>query len=602
MAKESESEVSHDVTDLARRVVEAQERRRLVEDELETLKSLRSVRVGIALSESASAGDLWRLPRRVMAALQRTPSPKAPDEPSVDNLLTAVAAEEDGFGLRRRRRPPYAHLRVLSFGAPDGLTRLATPAAAGDDRVDLVLVTADALEAPHFDAPVVALVRSLGDISAGEGADLIVTENAVVAAAAEERFGSDRILLVDPSIDPAEHNPVGFRRDPPYGVCLFADTEAEDERLAQLVGDLTGVALFTEIGSPTKHPEQREVAVEDWAALAKDYSAAVVDRRLHRSETAFIEHVLSLGASGTPIIAEPSRRLDALLPSYIPLKDWIGDGGAATSDLLSRERTSVALRRGVLGNHTRLRRFETILERLAIPLRSEPVVSILFATKRPDNLEAAYRNFAAQQYPHLELVTVLHGDGFDRAVVDRLNAEVGMSVHTIEAPERWTLGDCLNAAVDAANGELVTKMDDDDTYGRHHIGDLVTAYEFSGADIVGRAPDFVYLQASDQTLLVDTGLAERYGRHVAGPTMLLSRQLARTLRFERRSSAVDQSLYDRALAAGCLIYATSPFEFLLFRGSGDHTWVANDEDFIAASIQRWDGFRPEVIATQTDPR
>jgi hypothetical protein len=224
------------------------------------------------------------------------------------------------------------------------------------------------------------------------------------------------------------------------------------------------------------------------------------------------------------------------------------------------------------------------------------VVSILFATRRPERIEAAYRNLATQQYPRLELITVLHGDGFDRAVVDRLNANVGMPVRTIEALERWSLGDCLNAAVEAAGGELVTKMDDDDTYGRHHIGDLVTAYEFSGADIVGRAPDFVYLQASDQTLLVDTGLAERYGRHVAGPTMLLSRELARTLRFERRSSAVDQSLYDRALAAGCLIYATSPFEFMLFRGSGDHTWQAKDEDFIAASIRRWDGIRPDVIA------
>ena len=41
---------------------------------------------------------------------------------------------------------------------------------------------------------------------------------------------------------------------------------------------------------------------------------------------------------------------------------------------------------------------------------------------------------------------------------------------------------------------------------------------------------------------------------------------------------------------------------MLFRGGGDHTWKANDEDFIAASIRRWDGYQPDVISTQTDPR
>ncbi len=34
----------------------------------------------------------------------------------------------------------------------------------------------------------------------------------------------------------------------------------------------------------------------------------------------------------------------------------------------------------------------------------------------------------------------------------------------------------------------------------------------------------------------------------------------------------------------------------------DHPWEANNEDYIAASIQRWDGFQPNLIEAQTDPR
>ena len=97
-----------------------------------------------------------------------------------------------------------------------------------------------------------------------------------------------------------------------------------------------------------------------------------------------------------------------------------------------------------------------------------------------------------------------------------------------------------------------------------------------------------------------SGLAERYGHHVAGPTMLMSRSLARTLRFERRPRAVDQTLYDRATAEGCRLYATNPFEFVLYRGHGDHTWDAKDSDFVNASILRWPGTIDDITNVASD--
>jgi glycosyltransferase involved in cell wall biosynthesis len=267
---------------------------------------------------------------------------------------------------------------------------------------------------------------------------------------------------------------------------------------------------------------------------------------------------------------------------------------AIALDPLRRERLSVSARRHVLREHDRRRRFEAVLDAIGIPLTAPPLVSVLLSTRRPDRVPDALANIGLQRYPNVEVVAVLHGDGFRRADVERLGASLSVPVSIIEAPATWRLGDCLNAALESATGELVTKMDDDDAYGPEHIEDLVTAYRFSGADIVGRAPDFVYLAELDETLMITTGLAERYGHHVAGPTMLMSRALARTLRFERRPSAVDQSLYDRAAAEGFRLYATNPFDFVLYRGHGDHTWDAKDSDFINASILRWPGTRDDI--------
>ena len=39
-----------------------------------------------------------------------------------------------------------------------------------------------------------------------------------------------------------------------------------------------------------------------------------------------------------------------------------------------------------------------------------------------------------------------------------------------------------------------TKVDDDDRYGPEHIWDLVLARQFSGATVVGKGAEFVYLE------------------------------------------------------------------------------------------------------------
>jgi hypothetical protein len=559
------------------------------------------------MSESISQRDIRNLPSRLSKALRRVEAPDLQHPADFDEVLADLSST--AAGVRSVERPslaPYAFLRILNQGGSSPFSRIASSVNA-KDHVDFVIVSPGAGVASESEggapirpsahtAPEVAFIPTLEALPLGEGSDLIVTDDEHVADEATRLFGPERVLQLDPSIDMTQSNPVGFKRAPARGLCVFVERNCgEVDAVVELMNRDPSISVVTEPGTSLPAGVKAErIDGGLWQSHAKEFFAVIVDRRLHRSAASFAEHALSVAASGSLVGSAPDEMIERLLPGLTLTRDTSWTSTIESIDRLDRERMSVAARRHVFANHERVRRFEEILNRLDIPLRSVPLVTILLATKRPERLTAVYAHIASQSYPSLELVTVLHGEGFDGPAVRSLGTALGIPVTVIHAPTVWRLGDCLNAALESANGELVTKMDDDDAYGPEHIADLVAAYEFSGAEIVGRAPDFVYLADRDETLMIDTALAERYGHHVAGPTMLLSRDLARSLRFERRPHAVDQSLYDRAVAVGCRIYATNPFEFVLYRGHDDHTWDAKDSDFVNASIRRWDGPVPTV--------
>lgn len=127
-----------------------------------------------------------------------------------------------------------------------------------------------------------------------------------------------------------------------------------------------------------------------------------------------------------------------------------------------------------------------------------PPVSILLATRRPRFLSWALANVARQDYPEVELMLALHGEGFT-GVEERI-AELPHPARVLRAPADEPLGAVLNAATEASGGTLLAKMDDDDMYGAEHIWDLVLAREYSGAQLVGKSLEFIYLAASDRTI------------------------------------------------------------------------------------------------------
>jgi hypothetical protein len=262
---------------------------------------------------------------------------------------------------------------------------------------------------------------------------------------------------------------------------------------------------------------------------------------------------------------------------------------APTAGPLAREIRSVRQRRAALRGHS-----------VQFGQGAAPTVSAILATKRAEYLPNILRAIAEQTYEYLEIVLCLHGIGLPDECAEFL-AHCGRSVEILTVPAEVTFGVALGLATGRASGSLVTKFDDDDTYGPEHVWDLVLARGFSGATLIGKGIEFVHLEDADVTVRRRSGQPEAETDVVAGGTMLIARdELEQLGGWRPVPRSVDRGLLDRVNRAGATIYRTHPLGYLYHRRSTGHTWAADDEFFLRNARQRWAGL-PALAEFGTAP-
>lgn len=293
-----------------------------------------------------------------------------------------------------------------------------------------------------------------------------------------------------------------------------------------------------------------------------------------------MDELVRLAGSGVPLAGGPERAVSSESQSLVALAELVHSvDPSELADRRRRELHSIRLRRLAARSHRETARPSPV-----------PDVAILLATNRPGDLDHCVEQIEAQTIRPTQVVVGLHGDDWTDEHRDRLIDVFGDRAIVRFCSSDMNLGQVLNELTDASTAEFVTKWDDDDWYGRHHIEDLLVALSYSGADLVGKAAEFVRFEQLDVTIRRFRSGAETYTRTLAGGTLLLRRStLQRVGRWAPIPRNVDRALIDAVVADGGIVYRTHGFEYVLRRRSGQHTWSAPDEYFLAGGIDSRSG-------------
>ena len=276
------------------------------------------------------------------------------------------------------------------------------------------------------------------------------------------------------------------------------------------------------------------------------------------------------------------------------LADLMASSDVAVADAHRREQLSIEMRRCALRDHSLRSRARQVLAATGVSAQP-PEVSILAPTRRPDRVADVITTVASQTYRRLELVLALHGDGFGSdAEVEALAGDLDASLRIVRVDGSQTLGGVLRAAAEAAGGSLITKMDDDDYYGAEHIWDLVLAHEYSGAELIGKSAEYVYLERLDKTVRDQNrqNFSERYVPFVgvSGGVLMISRHdLDAAGGWRRVPRRVDIALAHDVTLAGGRIYWTHGAGYLRVRHGDEHTWNVEDSHFLGRASEVRDG-------------
>jgi hypothetical protein len=224
-----------------------------------------------------------------------------------------------------------------------------------------------------------------------------------------------------------------------------------------------------------------------------------------------------------------------------------------------------------------------------------PQVSVLVPTRRPENLDLWTSIVAAQTYRPLQVVVGLHGSRWTsdhQGLIRRRLADAGVEVEHVELGDDAVLGDVLNAVTARADGEILIKCDDDDLYSTTHVMDLLRARHYSGATVVGKAAEFIYLQGLNITVRRLQAPCEIFSPTIAGSTLTIARDDVLSVGgWDAVPTREDVSLIRKIRRAGGSTYRTAGFGFLVVRSaaSGGHTWNPDASEMIQSAVTSKDG-------------
>ncbi|MTI48990.1 MAG: glycosyltransferase [Firmicutes bacterium] len=319
----------------------------------------------------------------------------------------------------------------------------------------------------------------------------------------------------------------------------------------------------------------------------KKYDVILNVNTVQNSPTMFSCRVFEALATGTNVISGYSLGINKLFPNIVLLSRNKNDTKLNLQKLLNnkdyRDKLSLLGQREVFNKHTYKDRFEKILDKVGIKYKKDttPGVSIITSTIREENMENVFKNFNSQNYSKKELIVILNNNSMDIEKW-RNKASIYKNIKIYRIDEKESLGKCLNFGIEKSKFNYVSKFDDDNYYAPNFLTDLMNAFKYTKADIVGKLSYYVYFEGSKTLAIRCVKKENRYIDFLSGSALIINKKVFNKVKFSNETIGEDTKFLKDCIKNNFKLYSADRFNYVCIRKptAKNHTWKVPEKTML----------------------
>lgn len=280
-----------------------------------------------------------------------------------------------------------------------------------------------------------------------------------------------------------------------------------------------------------------------------------------------------------------TQTIEQLFKTIVPLKS-IEDQSKSLSDLLAIPDYSKKFLLGLRDKYSK------------VAMES---VSIVTCTRKPHYITNVFNNYRNQVWSKKELIIILNRDDMDINKWKK-EAEQYKNIFIYQLPEEMSLGQCYNFAVEKTHYDYIATFDDDDYYAPNYLTDLMYAFQYTSADIVGKRAYYAYLDAKRLLVLRHAGEEYKYiedDLFIDGGKKIMKRKVFDFVQYRDVSNLEDVYICQDSIKKGFKIFSADKYNLVYVRSANkdDHTWKGEDDiilRWLCTAIARTNDFKKRV--------
>jgi hypothetical protein len=208
-------------------------------------------------------------------------------------------------------------------------------------------------------------------------------------------------------------------------------------------------------------------------------------------------------------------------------------------------------------------RFHTILQKLKLRLIEEPGVTIVAYIRNPAALEQVLVQYSYQTWKNKELILLTSDHDHFKVWEKELLLDSTISIHLMD--QEKPLGHCVSHAINQAQYEFISLFNESHYYAPNFIIDLMHAFHYTDAHIVGKGTYYVYEENEANLYLRYEGYNNKYVKRLTDSAWIMKKEVFAKAAFPNKLGIGFNRFLDQCMQAGLKLYSTDKYNYVLIK-------------------------------------